>query len=731
MTMTNASGGPTALSRLGGLLDVTRLIRSDADVTTVLAELARILREALGYRMVVMNLYRPAWDDFWVAAVEGSEEARAALLGATYDRSTWDRILDPVFQRRGAYPIRAGELEWTDLGARWSPRRPGSASDDAWQPEDELFVPFRHTDGHLLGVLSLGEPVSGKRPTDEELDVLVAMAGHAALAVQGAQEASDTAQHERALKQLLRVSASLVGTGWELPDLLQTVTDSIASALGFERVALVMVEGETGRLVPRASTGWTLADQVFEVQYELSDVQPLLDTAFEVAGCYLLSSDAALARVPARLIGHRSESNGRGPYAWSHHWLVVPLRDASGDTIGLIWADDPIDRLLPSEARLEALRTFANQAAAAIEANGREAKLRLSEERFRKVFEEGPLGMKLIGPDLRFVDMNESFCRLLGYSRAELRGRSIEDVTHEEDTDIDADLAGQLFRGEIPSYRLEKRYHTKSGGVIWVDLAATVIRNERGEPAYGLGIVEDVTERRRVGQELEQAHEARRDMLKRVVEVAESERRRLAADLHDGPIQRISALTVRLETARLAAAREDWAACTRALALTQENLQGEVNRLRRLMKDLRPPVLDERGLTVALRGLAEEVRSSSGLRVTVSAPSGHLPDLEPERETALYRIAQEALTNVIKHARATEASISVSMEGRIMRIEITDDGTGFDPDGIVVADGHFGLVTMRERAEMAGGTLSIETRGRRGTCVRVLVPLSARVGRVA
>jgi signal transduction histidine kinase len=188
---------------------------------------------------------------------------------------------------------------------------------------------------------------------------------------------------------------------------------------------------------------------------------------------------------------------------------------------------------------------------------------------------------------------------------------------------------------------------------------------------------------------------------------------------------------VRLETARGAAAREDWPAYTKALATTQESLQGEVNRLRRLMKDLRPPVLDERGLTVALRGLGQEFRTTSGLRVSVSVPSGHLANLEPERETALYRIAQEALTNVAKHARATEASITLSMDGRTLRIEIADNGSGFDPEQIVVADGHFGLVTMRERAEMAGGTLSIETRNGHGTCVRVLVPLSARAERVA
>jgi len=209
--------------------------------------------------------------------------------------------------------------------------------------------------------------------------------------------------------------------------------------------------------------------------------------------------------------------------------------------------------------------------------------------------------------------------------------------------------------------------------------------------------------------------------VRRVVDVAESERRRVAADLHDGPIQRLSALTIRLEAAKLAAARQDWDACTAGLQITQENLGTEIGRLRGLMKDLRPPVLDERGLLAALVSLADETEQATGLRVSVSSSPEDGTALDAERETALYRIAQEALTNVVKHARAGSATIQLSRENGLLKIEIGDDGRGFDTDG-PATDGHFGLVTMRERAEMAGGSLHVGSSPGRGSLVRVLIP---------
>jgi PAS domain S-box-containing protein len=722
---------PTALGRLRGLLEVTRLVRSDVDLSTVLEETARILREALGYETVVINLYRPAWDDFWVAAVEGSDEARETLLGATYERSAWELILDPRFERRGAYSIPAGAIEWGDLGARWNPAGPASPDPGAWQPEDELFVPFRHSDGHFLGVLSLGEPTSGRRPSDDELDVLVAVAGHAASAVQSAQEASEAAQHQLALKELLRVSTSLAGRSDVLEDQLEAVCDAISSALGFQRVAIELVDRDSGFLIPRAASGWTLQAPVFQVRRRLADVQLLLDPTFEIAGCFLLPSEAASKLAPSVPTTYASENNGRGPYAWSHHWLIVPLSDASGDVIGVIWADDPVDLLLPSEARLEALRTFANQAATAIESQERDEKLRLSEEQFRRVFEESPLGMVLVDNRLRVIDVNEATARMLGYERVDTRGTGVLSATHPDDAESEREMLRQLFAGSIRQYTIEKRCIHRDGRVVWVNLTASTVGDTPGKPRMVLRILEDVTERRLVQQELEQAHAVRQSLLKRVVEAAESERTRLAAELHDGPIQRLSAMSIRLESARLAGARGDWSACSTSVASAQANLGNEIGRLRRLMTDLRPPVLDEQGLVAALGGLASQVQAASSVKVSATASPPGNPELDEDTETALYRIAQEALANVVKHAGARSAWIALSSGRREVHIEIGDDGRGFDPEATPLADGHFGLITMRERAQMAGGSLVVESESGGGTRVRVRIPRGEAGGEVA
>jgi PAS domain S-box-containing protein len=714
---------PTTIAQLRGLLDVTRLVGSDADLPTIFAEMARILTEALGYGTVVINLYRPAWDDFWVAAVEGTEEARRTLLGATYERAAWgDLILDPRFDRRGAYFIPAGELEWSGMGARWSPSLGSNLDPEAWQREDELFVPFRHSLGHLLGVLSLGDPVSGKRPSDEELDVLVAVAGHASLAVQSAQEAGESAQHERTLEELLRVSASIVGGHGELGQLLQTVCEGIASALRFQRVAVELVDPGTDRLIALAATGWALEDPVFG-ERRFADVQPLLDAEFELAGCYLLPSEAASRLGAANLTTYESENNGRGPHAWCHHWLIVPLYDSSGTPIGLIWVDDPLDLLLPSKRQLEVLRTFANQAAAAIESNASEVKLRVSEEQFRRVFEDSPLGMVLVDDQHRVLDVNDATTGMLGFKRSELVGQDVFSQTSPADVESERVMLEMLFSGTANQYAIEKQCIGKDGQLVWVNLTASAVGGD-GRPQMVLRILEDVTERRRVQQELELAHEGRRNLLRRVVEVAEDERKRIAANLHDGPIQRLSAVTIRLEMAKMAGARQDWDACSAAIDDAQVNLGTEVGRLRRLMMDLRPPVLNERGLLAALGSLAASTEAESGLRVRVSGSAGDGVSIDEENETALYRIVQEALANVVQHGSATSAWIVLSAGADHLKIEIGDDGCGFDAVSPPVADGHFGLITMRERAEMAGGSLVVDSERGLGTSVRVLIPHS-------
>jgi hypothetical protein len=180
----------STIASLRGLLEVTRLVRRAGSLDSVLEALATTVADSLGLGTVVINIRRPGTDVFEVVTVRGSDEVRNGLLGTTNAWSEWAPLLDERFARRGAYHIRAGEYDWTELeGARVVVGVPSGDDPRLWHPEDELFVPFYGSDGVLLGIFSLGEPRSGRRPSDEELDVLVAMAEHAAVAVESLQTA--------------------------------------------------------------------------------------------------------------------------------------------------------------------------------------------------------------------------------------------------------------------------------------------------------------------------------------------------------------------------------------------------------------------------------------------------------------------------------------------------------------------------------------------------------------
>jgi diguanylate cyclase (GGDEF)-like protein len=356
----------STVTHLRGLLEVTTLVRGADDLDAVLAAIAKTISECLGFGTVAVNLYRPAWDDFEVTNVHGNTAARDALLGDTRDLSSWQPLLDERFLRHGAYLIPHGAYEWEADVASYVPELEPTDDPDAWHPEDALMVPMRHSAGHLLGILSVDEPSSGRKPTDEELDVLVAVAQHAALAVEGAQAAADAARHQAALEQLLRVSSRLSET-LDADEIFQSVCESVRDALGFQHVAIELVDAATGRFEAQAAVGWTLGDETLSAAVTLADLVPLFDPAFEVEGCFLLPGEEARRRFSTDVFVYRSRSNGRGLWAWNRHWLVVPLVSrADGRTIGVIWADEPEDRLLPPRERLQALRLFANQAATAV-----------------------------------------------------------------------------------------------------------------------------------------------------------------------------------------------------------------------------------------------------------------------------------------------------------------------------------------------------------------------------
>ena len=354
-------GVPAALQ---GLLRVARLART-ADVPCLLRTTAEVLSESLGFRTVVFNLYRPEYDDLETVTVLGSEEAREALLGNLSGLDDWTPLLDERFLRRGAFHIPNGAMEWAPDIVTYTPSGDGSDDPDAWHPEDALFIVMRSSANEVLGVLCVDEPASGLRPSDTDLDVLVAAAGHVSAAIEQAQAAHEADRHHKAVEHLLRVSAGLIG-GRGTEEVLATVCEGIGEALEFERVAVFLDEEGTGQLHPRAATGW---DAVPLAGMTCPDLDQVLHPRHMREGCVLLDRESAHSLTPAHLHGvYESVRNGKGPLAWDHHWLIVPLYDADARLMGVIWAEDPVDRLLPTRQRLQALRLFADQAVSALEA---------------------------------------------------------------------------------------------------------------------------------------------------------------------------------------------------------------------------------------------------------------------------------------------------------------------------------------------------------------------------
>lgn len=222
--------------------------------------------------------------------------------------------------------------------------------------------------------------------------------------------------------------------------------------------------------------------------------------------------------------------------------------------------------------------------------------------------------------------------------------------------------------------------------------------------------------------DLGRLEEERKLLLERVLLASEEERVRIAADLHDGPIQQLAKVGFGLERARLRLERGDTGGVLDLLDRTQGELSEEMQGLRGIMTSLRPPALDEYGLEGALRDQVSSFRDRSGTDCSVAAA---LPRrLESEVETTLYRVTQEALNNVAKHAVASRVWVDLWERDGWVELTVKDNGRGFDATEFPsrAADGQFGLLAMREQVHMAGGRFEVQSRPGRGTLVRVAFP---------
>jgi PAS domain S-box-containing protein len=366
--------------------------------------------------------------------------------------------------------------------------------------------------------------------------------------------------------------------------------------------------------------------------------------------------------------------------------------------------------------------------------------LQESEERFRAILNQATAGIvrKELNGTLTFV--NQAFCNMLGYSSAELVGKSIWQFTHRDDLEENKRLYDRLMLDGMP-FQLEKRLIRRDGSTLWVNVSVSPVMDAEGRPRSAVAVEVDITGRKRAEEELHQlnlqlenrvetrtaqlklAIQALKENRKRLVEVQEEERRALARELHDRVGQSLTALNVNLTVVRDRLESQVPEKVESRLADSINILAEVISAVRDVMSNLRPAVLDDYGLGVALQTNLQEFTSRFGIKVDLAIPGSAIPRLSTSTEMTLLRIAQEALLNIAKHADARTAAISIEREGSEICMTIQDDGVGMDSLQAANRPGSHGIGIMRERAEAVGGSFSLSSAVGSGTRIVVSIPI--------
>src|SRR5882672_2056844 len=372
---------------------------------------------------------------------------------------------------------------------------------------------------------------------------------------------------------------------------------------------------------------------------------------------------------------------------------------------------------LPSPEHIQLIDMATQMARVAIEAKG-------SEELLRTVFERAPLGMGIIDLAGNLVRVNPAFARLIGYTETELQGKTVADVTHDDDDPHLKARIDELLAGKRQHFVIDKRYRRKDGELIWVLNTVALLRGPAEEPRYMIALIQDITERKHAGDALRRSAAELQALSRRLVEVQESERRQLARELHDRIGQSLTALKINLDILQTTLNSGEIDAVRSRLDDSAALLESMMDTIENVSSELRPPMLDDHGLAAALDWYSRSFSARTGIAVTLRAGA---PAVRPPHqvEIALFRIAQEALNNVAKHARARRVEITLEHANGECVMSVQDDGIGLageQQDTSNKPRPGLGMITMRERSQAVGGRFDAWALPGRGTRLTVRVP---------
>jgi len=399
--------------------------------------------------------------------------------------------------------------------------------------------------------------------------------------------------------------------------------------------------------------------------------------------------------------------------------LVVPLRARGGieGTLGIATSDQPY-----SSERLELLIALGNEIGITIEharLNQKEKvvaqQLRLSEERYRSLFENASEAIFVCSNAGRIISVNRACEQLTGYTQAELSTTTVYELF----SGISLDMIRQMFSEKQDKVMIreieELRLMRKDGTEAFIQLKVSPLL--RGNEVIGLqAIARDVTEERQLRQSMEY-------YITQITRAQEDERLRISRELHDDTAQVLASLSRGLDLL-ISEEKKLPKPTIERLEKLQQRADAALEGVRRFSQDLRPSILNDLGLVPALEWLIADLEKRSKMITKVNI-TGNRHRLPPEKELAVFRIAQEALSNVRRHSRASSVEMTMDFGDDALTLIISDNGRGFNvPERTsdLVLSGKLGMMGMRERARLIGGTLIVQSEADAGTTVTLRAP---------
>jgi len=388
---------------------------------------------------------------------------------------------------------------------------------------------------------------------------------------------------------------------------------------------------------------------------------------------------------------------------------------------------DPIDAILESLAALAVgglsitlihLRRVWHQQRQKL--RGIRVALRTSQESYEELFTNASDAIWVHDLNGKVVMANKATEKLTGYPLDEGIGKRVSEFMSPEALSTAREVKTKLMKGQGIDQRYDQRLIRKDGSEAVIELFTRLIRDDIGKPVGFQNIARDVTLERRLRDNL-------RLQIHKTLMAQEEERKRIARELHDDIAQSILLLSRQLD---ILISKND-SKIPKASIIELEHIENIANdaykSLQRYARDLRPSILDQMGLVAALNWLSEELGKE--LKIKTSVKSDKLPPLPSEVELAMFRIAQETLNNIRKHAQATMVNITVQLISNNLKMSITDNGKGFSTSrltGDLAKEGKLGVLGMEERARLIGGTLQIKSELGKGTTVIARAPIWTR-----